>query len=346
MSSSENSQLKARMIPRTAALWEQSLARAFTNRQDLLRYLQLDPALAAGAGPATDRFSMLIPRNFASLMEKGNPDDPLLRQVLPLAEELRETAGYSPDPVGDGAATRSPGLLQKYPGRALLVMTGACAVHCRYCFRRHFPYREAAASNGQWQSTLHTLRTDPSITEIILSGGDPLMLPDTALERMIHDLEQIPHLSKLRIHSRLPIILPERCTNRLLAVLSGSRLRPLLVIHCNHARELGNAAREALEPLRQSGLTLLNQSVLLQGVNDSTAALCDLSEALFNAGVLPYYVHLLDRVSGAAHFEVPPERARILQNEIRERLPGYLVPRFVFEQTGKKSKLPLSQPGP
>jgi EF-P beta-lysylation protein EpmB len=346
MSSSENSQLKARMIPRTAALWEQSLASAFTDPQALLRYLQLDPALASGIGPATDRFRMLVPQGFAALMEKGNPDDPLLRQVLPLAEELRETAGYSTDPVGDGAATRSPGLLQKYPGRALLVTTGACAVHCRYCFRRHFPYREGIVCNNQWQSTLHTLRAEPSISEVILSGGDPLMLPDEALEQMIRDLEQIPHLSSLRIHSRLPIVLPERCTDRLLAILNGSRLRPLLVIHCNHARELGNAARETLALLRQSGLILLNQSVLLKGVNDSSASLCDLSEALFNAGVLPYYVHLLDRVRGAAHFEVTPERARVLQNEIRERLPGYLVPRFVFEQPGRKSKLPLDYQQP
>jgi EF-P beta-lysylation protein EpmB len=329
------------MIPRTAALWEQSLAAAFTNPEALLRYLQLDPALADGLGAAADRFRLLVPRGFAALMEKGNAHDPLLRQVLPLAEELLKQPGYSDDPVGDQAATRNPGLLQKYPGRALLVATGACAVHCRYCFRRHFPYREGSASDSQWQSILRTLRAEPSITEIILSGGDPLMLPDEALETMIRDLQGIQHLSRLRIHSRLPIVLPERCTDQLLTILNGSRLRTILVIHCNHARELGYAATEALDLLRRSGLALLNQSVLLKGVNDSAASLCELSEALFNAGVLPYYVHLLDRVRGAAHFEVAADRARDLQNEIRERLPGYLVPRFVFEQPGMQSKLPL-----
>jgi EF-P beta-lysylation protein EpmB len=333
------------MIPRSSALWERSLASAFTNPEALLRYLQLDPALANGLGAAADRFRLLVPRGFAALMEKGNVHDPLLRQVLPLAEELRETPGYSDDPVGDQAATRNPGVLQKYPGRALLVATGACAVHCRYCFRRHFPFREATASNSQWQSTLRTLRSEPSITEIILSGGDPLMLPDETLETMIRDLERIQHLSRLRIHSRLPIVLPERCTDRLLTILNGSRLRTLLVVHCNHAQELGNAAAEALELLRRSGLALLNQSVLLKDVNDTAASLCDLSEALFDAGVLPYYIHLLDRVMGAAHFEVTPDRARDLQNEIRERLPGYLVPRFVFEQPGMKSKLPLEHKG-
>jgi EF-P beta-lysylation protein EpmB len=341
MSPSENSQLKARMIPRTAALWEQSLASAFTNPEALLRYLQLDPALANGLETVVDRFRLLVPQGFAGLMEKGNPHDPLLRQVLPLAAELQRQPGYSDDPVGDQAAARNPGLLQKYPGRALLVATGACAVHCRYCFRRHFPYRGATASQSQWQSTLRTLRSDPSITEIILSGGDPLMLSDETLEGIIGDLEQIRHLSRLRFHSRLPIVLPERCTERLLTILAGSRLQTLLVIHCNHARELGEAATEALIRLRGSGLTLLNQSVLLKGVNDSSGSLCDLSEALFNAGVLPYYVHLLDRVRGAAHFEVAPDRARDLQNEIRERLPGYLMPRFVFEQAGMQSKLPL-----
>jgi EF-P beta-lysylation protein EpmB len=333
------------MITRTAALWEQSLAAAFTDPRALLQYLRLDPALANGAGAAAERFRLRVPLGFASLIEKGNPDDPLLRQVLPLAAELQEAAGYSHDPVGDGAATRSPGLLQKYPGRALLVTTGACAVHCRYCFRRHFPYREAAISTSRWQSILRILHADPSLNEIILSGGDPFMLSDEALEKMIRDLEQVPHLSRLRIHSRLPIVIPERCTDRLLATLRSGRLQTLLVIHCNHARELGGAAAETLSQLRRSGLTLLNQSVLLKGVNDSTPSLCDLSEALFDVGVLPYYVHLLDRVSGAAHFEVAPDRAGELQKKMRERLPGYLVPRFVSEQPGMKSKLPLDNQG-
>jgi EF-P beta-lysylation protein EpmB len=341
MLSSENSQLKARIIPRTEALWELSLATAFTSSEALIRFLQLDPALADGANSAAERFPLLVPRGFASLMEKGNPDDPLLRQVLPLAIESERKPGYSDDPLDEQQATRNPGLLQKYPGRALLVSTGACGIHCRYCFRRHFPYRQSTASNDHWRTTLHTLRSDPSVTEIILSGGDPLMLADDTLEGMIRDLQQIPHLSRLRIHSRLPIVLPERCNSRLPTILGNSRLQTVLVVHCNHARELGPAAVEALIRFRASGVTLLNQSVLLRGVNDSVTSLCDLSESLFGAGILPYYIHLLDRVLGAAHFEVAPDRARQLQKGVRERLPGYLVPRFVMERPGVKTKLPL-----
>ncbi len=341
MSSSENSQLKARIIPRTDALWEQSLASAFTGVAELLRYLQLDPRLAEDAESAARGFPIRVPRGYAALMEKGNPDDPLLRQVLPQALELEENPGFTPDPVGDREATRNPGLLQKYPGRALLVATGACAIHCRFCFRRHFPYREATTSGRQWQTTLQTLLSDPGITEIILSGGDPLMLPDDALQRIIHDLERIPHLSRLRIHSRVPIVLPERCSERLINTLSGSRLQTVLVLHCNHARELGERTAAGLAVLRRPGLTLLNQSVLLKGINDSAASLRELSEALFRTGVLPYYLHLLDRVTGAAHFEVGLDQARRLQNEIREQLPGYLVPRFVSERAGMKAKLPL-----
>ncbi len=341
MSSSENSQLKARIIPRTDALWEQSLTSAFANARELLQYLQLNPRLADDAESAARSFPLRVPRGFAALMEKGNPDDPLLLQVLPQPREQEEKPGFSPDPVGDREATRNPGLLQKYPGRALLVTTGACAVHCRFCFRRHFPYREATTSGRQWWNTLQTLHSDPGVTEIILSGGDPLMLPDDTLRQMIRDLEAIPHLSRLRIHSRLPIVLPERCTEMLKNTLSDSRLQTVLVLHCNHVRELGERTAAGLASLRNSGLTLLNQSVLLKGVNDSAAALCDLSETLFKAGVLPYYLHMLDRVTGAAHFEVGLDQARRLQNEIREQLPGYLVPRFVLEQTGMKSKLPL-----
>ncbi len=293
--------------------------------------------------PGTDPFGLRVPRGFVERMEKGNPNDPLLRQVLPTAEELVTAPGFSPDPVGDGAATLSPGLLQKYQGRALLVVTGACASHCRYCFRRHYPYRESSASGRKWEQGLEYLRADGSVSEVILSGGDPLMLDDEALDELLKELQTLPHIRRLRIHSRLPITLPERITGELAGLLSELRLPVVLVLHCNHRQELSGPVPEALRRLTSAGVTLLNQSVLLRGVNDCPDTLCDLSERLFELGVLPYYLHMLDRVAGAAHFEVSPEHSRELERELRRRLPGYLMPRFVYEQAGAAAKLPLHE---
>ena len=322
--------------------WRRELARAYTRPRDLLNALGLGLGPLPAASAAARSFRMLVPRGFAALMTPGDPADPLLRQVLPLGEELCDHAGFGLDPVGDLAAARASGLLQKYQGRALLIASAACAVHCRYCFRRHFPYPSGSAAPDRATAALAVIAQDPGVREVILSGGDPLMLTDPALAALIERLSAIPHLRRLRLHSRLPIVLPSRITQGLCDLLSGCRMDSVLVVHANHPREIGTAARAALARLRQAGLPLLNQSVLLRGVNDDADTLAELSEALFAAGVLPYYLHLLDRVAGASHFEVDRTRALALIEALRARLPGYLVPRLVREEAGAASKVPVT----
>ena len=323
------------------ALWKRELAAAITRPEELLHELGLDPELLPAAYAASRQFRLLVPRGYAALMEHGNPNDPLLKQVLPLADELRDPPGYCTDPVGDRAARQTPGLLQKYPGRALLLVTGACAIHCRYCFRRHYPYVSDSAVPDRASDAIAHLAADPSISEVILSGGDPLMLDDSALRLLISKLEAIPHLKRLRLHTRLPLVLPSRVTEEFCRTLATSRLKPIVVIHANHARELGADSRQAMEPLRHAGILLLNQSVLLRGVNDCPDRLCELSEALFECGILPYYLHLLDKVSGAAHFDLDAASAVRLLDRVRARLSGYLVPRLVREITGRPCKDPV-----
>lgn len=334
------------MITRTPPLWhtaswQKSLANAIRDPRELLLKLQLPLELLPAARAAARDFPLLVTRSYLERMQPGNSDDPLLRQVLPLDAETRDTAGYVTDPVGDMEAMARPGLLHKYQGRVLVVTTAACGIHCRYCFRRHFPYQVANPMPERWQQVRDYVANDDSIKEVILSGGDPLSLSDHRLARLVELLEPIPHLERLRIHSRYPIILPERMTDSLLNLLSETRLTVVLVIHANHPNELSPSVSQALVPLRQAGITLLNQSVLLRGVNDSTDCLSELSESLFAAGVLPYYLHQLDRVQGAAHFAVTDARAKALQQSLRARLPGYLVPRLVRETAGEAGKTPL-----
>lgn len=330
------------MIPRSAD-WKHALADAVRDPAELLALLDLPPDLLAGCDEPWRHFPLRVPRGFVARMRKGDPDDPLLRQILARADETAAAPpGYLDDPVGDLAARRRPGLLHKYRGRVLLIVTGACALHCRYCFRRHFPYGAENAAPADWSATLDYLRGDPSIEEVILSGGDPLMLDDRRLGALAEELAAIPHLKRLRLHTRLPIVLPERVEPRLVAWLTRSRLQPVVVLHANHPREIDDSVTAALEPLRAARVTLLNQAVLLRGVNDSAEIQCGLSEALFRAGVLPYYLHLLDRVRGAAHFEVSEARAREILAKVRGRVPGYLVPRLVREIQGRPAKVPLS----
>jgi EF-P beta-lysylation protein EpmB len=314
---------------------------AYTRPRALLEALGLDPALLPSAEAAARGFPLLVPRGYAALMRPGDPHDPLLRQVLPLGLELEETPGYSADPVQDARARGAPGLLRKYAGRALLVVTGACAVHCRYCFRRHFPYADGALNHDRDRAALRAIAGDPSISETILSGGDPLTLDDGPLAGLVRALEAIPHLRRLRLHTRLPVVLPSRVTLALCRLLAESRLGIVVVVHANHARELGAETRAALADLRAAGTTLLNQSVLLRGVNDDAEVLAELSEALFVGGVVPYYLHLLDRVTGAAHFEVSAAQGARLMEALRARLPGYLVPRLVREVPGAAFKSPV-----
>lgn len=323
-----------------AAPWKRELSDAFTQPEKLLTSLGLDPALAAQA--AARQFPFLVPRGFARLMTAGDPADPLLRQVLPIAAELEQHPGYILDPVGDGRSRRAIGLLQKYRGRALLLVTGACALHCRYCFRRHFPYARDALIHDHDQAALKAIEADPAITEVVLSGGDPLMLDDERLAELFERLTAIAHVRRLRLHTRLPVVLPSRITPAFCSLLGGSRLRIAIVIHANHPRELCPQVRLALEELKTAGATLLNQSVLLRGVNDDAASLADLSEALFEASVLPYYLHLLDPVAGAAHFAVSLAKARAIMDRLRADLPGYLVPKLVQELPGRACKEPIA----
>ncbi len=320
--------------------WKQDLRQAFTRPADLRAFLGL-PAAVANADSGFG-FRMRVPRCYAALMEPGNPQDPLLRQVLPQAAEAEVHPGFSPDPVGDAAATLAPGLLQKYRGRALLVTTPACAIHCRYCFRRHYPYGKGALGSDGGAAAIAAIAADPGLREVILSGGDPLMRDDADLAELMEALAAIPQVERLRIHTRLPVVLPSRVTPALCRVLGGTRLPVVVVIHANHPRELGEAAGAALGRLRQTGATLLNQSVLLRGVNDDPATLADLSETLFRQGVMPYYLHLLDRVAGAAHFEVGEAQGLDLMGALRLRLPGYLVPRLVREVAGAGSKTAIA----
>jgi EF-P beta-lysylation protein EpmB len=277
-------------------------------------------------------------------MHRGDPQDPLLRQVLPLAAECLSAPGFAIDPVGDLAAMTAPGVLHKYHGRVLLAVTGACAVHCRYCFRRHFPYAEANASSDHWTAALSYVAGDASVREVILSGGDPLAMGDRRLADLVRQLAQVDHVERLRIHTRLPIVVPARVTAALTDWLVGTRLKPVVVVHANHANEIDAAVQAALAHLRSSGVTLLNQSVLLRGVNDTVESLAALSESLFAVGVLPYYLHLLDRVQAAAHFEVEELRARQLLAGLAARLPGYLLPRLVREVAGAPGKLLIPAP--
>jgi len=274
-------------------------------------------------------------------MEFGNPQDPLLKQVLPISEEQQDVPGFTVDAVGDDASRVVPGVLHKYEGRALLITTGACAVHCRYCFRRHYAYGDEPKRLDDWQPALEYLAGVDDVTEVLLSGGDPLMLTDRRLSELIDRLEAIPHLKRLRIHTRLPIVLPNRVTEALLSRLTEGRLQPVVVVHANHPRELVNDCADALLELTRRRILTLNQAVLLRGVNDDADTLVALSERLLELGVLPYYLHQLDRVQGTAHFEVSEERGRELMAELRRRLPGYAVPRYVREVAGSESKVPI-----
>jgi L-lysine 2,3-aminomutase len=290
---------------------------------------------------AQDQFALRVPRGFAAKMRVGDINDPLLRQVLPLHEELLQVTGFSLDAVGDLAARQLPGVLHKYHGRALLVTTGACAINCRYCFRRHFPYAEENAASNQWQQAIDYLANDRSISELLLSGGDPLSLSTAKLQSLVSQLKPLPHIKRLRFHTRLPIVLPERIDAEFIAWLGSLPYQLVFVVHANHANELDEPVASALRALGRAGATVLNQSVLLRGVNDSSEELAALSERLFDAGVLPYYLHQLDKVQGAAHFEVPIDRAIAIMVELMARLPGYLVPKLVQEVSGQPNKTPV-----
>ena len=321
--------------------WLTQLADVVTSPDELLQLLNVDADANLLAGRDAKRlFALRVPRAFIARMEPGNPNDPLLRQVLTSQEEFTNVPGFSTDPLEEQHSV-VPGLLHKYSNRALLLVKGGCAVNCRYCFRRHFPYAENQGNKRNWQMALEYIAAHPRLDEIIFSGGDPLMAKDHELDWLLTQLEAIPHIKRLRIHSRLPVVIPARITDTLVARISASSLQVLLVNHVNHANEIDAAFRSSMKKLRMAGVTLLNQSVLLRGVNDNAHTLADLSNALFDAGVMPYYLHVLDKVQGAAHFMVSDEEARTIMRELLTLISGYLVPKLAREIGGEPSKTPL-----
>lgn len=331
-----------RSVAATNESWRSLLKTAYRRPEALARALELPQAIVDAAACAHETFQLFAPQPFVDLIERGKLDDPLLRQIWPAPEELVAHPNERRDPVGDQRARIGPGLLQKYSGRALLVLTGACAVHCRYCFRKNWDYDESPQSISAWEGALQHIANDRSIREVILSGGDPLMWDDARLDGFARRISQIAHVERLRVHTRVPIVLPQRVTPELLDALSTHDLQLVVVVHANHRRELSNLVQDSFSAMKRRGIPLLNQSVLLAGVNDSADELAGLSERLFACGVTPYYLHQLDPVVGSKHFEVSRDRGRELIAELRRRLPGYLVPRYVCEVEGELSKTVLA----
>ena len=316
--------------------WQKILAQGFPSAAELLGFLDLP--VAEGSLLAEKQFKTRVPRGFAARMQRGNRQDPLLLQVLAVEEELQTVDGFTQDPLNEIAANPIQGLIHKYHGRVLLTVTGACAINCRYCFRRHFPYQDNNPGRAGWLPVVDYIANNPDIHEVILSGGDPLLAKDNVLAELFTLLETVPHLRTLRIHTRIPVVLPERINSDLIQRLETSRLQIVVVLHSNHPHELDTNVANACIALRHAGCHLLNQSVLLAGVNNNVDVLVALSERLFACGVLPYYLHVLDKVQGAAHFDVDLADALAIFQQLQARLPGYLVPRLAREEPGKKNK--------
>ena len=334
------------MIPQTELRlheqdWQWHLKNCIRDSETLAQSLNLSLSDLQEVHKAQRDFPVTVPLPYLSRIQPGKIDDPLLTQVLASPEELLESPGYSNDPVGDNQANIMPGIIHKYAGRVLLVVSTHCAINCRYCFRRNFPYQQNRSNREGWQQALDYLKSDHNISEVIYSGGDPLAISDDRLAWLTDQIANIQHIKRLRIHTRLPVVIPQRVTDELLDWLTGSRLNPVLVLHINHANEIDDQVVDIAKKLQRAGVNLLNQSVLLKGVNDSATALVELSERLFEAGILPYYLHQLDTVRGAAHFAVEEKRSRQLYHAIRCHLPGYLVPVMVREKAGSPYKLPV-----
>lgn len=318
--------------------WQQQLNEAFTRTDELCRFLQINPEDLPVSQTAAGQFRFKVPQHYAAKMKKGSLDDPLLLQVLPLQQELAAYPGFTADPVGDLSAVAVDGVLHKYRGRVLLINTGSCAIHCRYCFRRNFPYTETQLGKDNEAEAIRYIAGDASISEVILSGGDPLTLSDERLTRLFAQLKPIKHLKRLRIHSRIPVVLPARITPGLTEILGKLPWQTILVAHCNHANEIDDAVMDGFQALRRQNIMLFNQAVLLRKINDNTDALCKLHQVLFEQGVIPYYLHLLDKANGTGHFEVTEPEALKLMDTVHASLPGYMVPKLVKEVAGAAAK--------
>ncbi|NVK11196.1 MAG: EF-P beta-lysylation protein EpmB [Gammaproteobacteria bacterium] len=330
-----NDTLELKQIPLSDAdaTWQSELKHAYRSASEL--------RLALGLPPGDDRdygFPILAPRPYVSRITKGDPTDPLLLQVLSNERESDEQLGFSTDPLDERDANPRPGVVHKYQSRQLFIATGQCAVNCRYCFRRHFPYSDNRVSRAQWRDNIRQTALNPSVNEIILSGGDPLLLNDDVLNELLNEVERHPSITRVRIHTRLPLVIPQRITDALIATLSNRRFKVIVVWHINHPNEIDEAVKFAALRLQQTGVTQLNQSVLLKSVNNAAVTLAELSERLFSIHILPYYLHLLDRVAGAAHFLVSDREAKLIYRELAEHLPGFLVPKLARETSGNYSK--------
>lgn len=318
--------------------WSQHLSQALTSLPELVEHLGLPKSLAQQGVEAHQSFKLLVPRPYLSRIEYGNPQDPLLLQILPSAAEMQKVIGYTKDPLEEADHNPQKAIVHKYKRRLLVITTGTCAVNCRYCFRRHFPYGDNQLAQAEWQSVIDYVKHHPEINEVILSGGDPLMMKDSLLADKVRKLEDLPQIKRLRIHSRLPVVIPARVCDEMLAWIKASRLDIVMVWHINHANEIDEELVQAAHRLKRAGVTLLNQGVLLKGINDSVDAQVNLSEAVFSAGILPYYMFTLDPVEGAAHFDIHIEDAQRLMGKVAAELPGYLVPRLAKEIPGKPAK--------
>jgi len=334
------------MITRTIATcqtqeWQKQLSEAFTSVKSLLEYLKIPKEKFPHWSQAEKDFPLRVPRAFADKMCAGDIHDPLLRQVLPIHEETLSVPGYSDDPLMERDANPTKGLLHKYRSRVLVILGSACAIHCRYCFRRHFPYQDNGLSQQEFNDIVQYVSRFPEVNEVILSGGDPLISSNSRLKRLIDALEAIPHVDRLRFHTRTPVVLPDRIDDEFISLVENTSLQVVMVLHCNHPQEIDPTFTQAMARLKHAGVTLLNQSVLLKGVNDNAQTLTQLSEALFKAHILPYYLHLLDPVAGASHFDVEESIGASLINDLLTSLPGYLVPKLVREEANQPSKSPI-----
>ncbi|WP_027849278.1 EF-P beta-lysylation protein EpmB [Marinospirillum minutulum] len=335
------------MIPKTSEThhWSDELKRALVDPLSLCQQLNINPQQLPGGIEGLKKgqqlFKTLVPQPFIKLMQQGNPRDPLLLQVLPLGAENQAVTGFVTDPLQESKYNPLPGLIHKYTSRVLLTTSGACAVNCRYCFRRHFPYAQNSLSSSGSQAILDYLQKHPKVNEVIFSGGDPLATPDTRLATLVKQLESLPQLKRLRIHTRLPVVIPSRINTEFLNWVTKTRLTLVMVLHINHPQEIGAELIQALGRLKSAGVRLLNQSVLLAGINDQASILAELSEALFTQGVMPYYLHTFDPVAGAAHFAIDDKQARQIYAELLAELPGFLVPKLVREYPNQPAKTPL-----
>jgi EF-P beta-lysylation protein EpmB len=330
-----------RLVMEQTPNWQISLANVITDANTLLQRLDLQAHQVGLHSPERLAFPLRVPQEFVARMRVGDPKDPLLLQILPTQQELLAMPGYSHHPLQEQQANKLPGLIHKYRGRVLLTITGACAINCRYCFRRHFPYEENNPGRSGWQKIVDYVAADPSINEIIYSGGDPLVSKDSILEQITKPFAALPHVKRLRIHTRLPIVIPQRVTSELITLLVETGLQVILVVHANHPNEIDEAVSQSLQTLRKAGITVLNQAVLLKGINDNPATLAALSEKLFDSGCLPYYLHTMDKVHGGAHFDVDLNRAREIVWQLSQDLPGFMVPKLVKEVPGLGSKVPV-----